>query len=219
MSITLGSDNLPTYGDKSRKDWRRNCRQLMATLPEEQKARYTEAIAARLESFVVQSGTKTIAVYWPIHDEPKLLPLWEFLREKGFQLALPRVLAKGQALLFSIWQDDSLLVINQWGIAELDAPAMALQDIELMVMPCVGYWASGYRLGYGGGFYDRTLAHWRNLPLNAGNKRIALGLAYSECALPEALALLSTDQRCDVIITPDHIIHSDTTMGDSSTRV
>jgi 5-formyltetrahydrofolate cyclo-ligase len=220
MSITLGSDNLPTYGDKSRKDWRQNCRQLMATLLEEQKASYTEAIAARLETFVVQSGTNTIAVYWPIHDEPKLLPLWKSLRKKGFQLALPRVLAKGQALLFSIWQDDSLLVMNQWGIAELDAPAMALQDIELMVMPCLGYWASGYRLGYGGGFYDRTLAQWRSLPLplRSGNKRIALGLAYSECELPESLALLSTDQRCDVIITPDHTIHSDT-LDDSTTRV
>jgi 5-formyltetrahydrofolate cyclo-ligase len=220
MSIPLGSDKLPNYGDKSRKDWRQHCRLLMAKLSAEQKARYTDAIAARLDTFVVQSGSKIIAVYWPIHDEPKLLPLWALLRERGFQLALPKVLAKGEALSFSIWQDDSLLVMNQWGITELDSPAMALQDIELMVMPCVGYWACGYRLGYGGGFYDRTLAQWRSLPLplRSGNKRIALGLAYSECELPESLALLSTDQRCDAIITPDRTIYS-VTLGDSTTRV
>jgi 5-formyltetrahydrofolate cyclo-ligase len=186
------------------------------TLAQEKKTRYTEAIAQRLETLVAQSGVNIIAVYWPIHDEPKLLPLWELLWQKGFQLALPRVLAKGEALSFSIWRADSSLVINQWGIAELHTPAIALQDIELMVMPCVGYWASGYRLGYGGGFYDRTLARWRSLPLSSMNKRIALGVAYSECVLPESLARLHTDQRCDVIITSDRTIYSDT-LGDSTT--
>jgi 5-formyltetrahydrofolate cyclo-ligase len=209
MSIPLGSDNLSNHGEKSRKDWRRGCRLLMTNLSVEQKARYTDTIAERLETFV--------AVYWPIHDEPNLLPLWESLRSKGFQLMLPRVLAKGEALAFSIWHADSLLVMNQWGIAELDSPAIALQDIELMVMPCVGYWASGYRLGYGGGFYDRTLAQWRSLHLKPANKRIAVGIAYSECVLPESLALLSTDQQCDVIITPDQTIYSEM-VGDSRAR-
>jgi 5-formyltetrahydrofolate cyclo-ligase len=217
MSIPLGSDNLSNRGEKSSKDWRRDCRLLMTNLSVEQKARYAEAIAVRLERFVVQSGAKTIAVYWPIHDEPNLLLLWSSLREKGFQLALPRVLAKGEALEFSIWYANSVLVMNQWGIAELDSPAIALQDIDLMIMPCVGYWASGYRLGYGGGFYDRTLAQWQKLPLSAENKRIALGVAYTECVLPESLALLGTDQRCEVIITPDHMIYSET-VGDSKAR-
>jgi 5-formyltetrahydrofolate cyclo-ligase len=189
----------------------------MTKISVEQKASYTETIAARLDGFVVQSGAKTIAVYWPIHDEPNLLPLWASLREKGFQLVLPRVLAKGEALEFSVWRVGSGLLLNQWGIAELDSPAIALQDIDLMIMPCVGYWASGYRLGYGGGFYDRTLAQWRNLSLSAENKKIALGIAYSECALPESLALLSTDQRCEVIITPEHMIYSET-VGDSNAR-
>jgi 5-formyltetrahydrofolate cyclo-ligase len=217
MSIPLGLDNLSSHGEKSRKDWRRGCRLLMTNLSVEQKAHYTETIAVQLERFVVQSGAKTIAVYWPIHDEPNLLPLWESLRSKGFQLMLPRVFAKGAALAFSIWHADSVLVMNQWGIAELDSQAIALQDVELVVMPCVGYWASGFRLGYGGGFYDRTLAQWRSLPLTSENKRIALGIAYSECILPKSLALLSTDQQCDVIITPDQTIYSET-VGDSRAR-
>jgi 5-formyltetrahydrofolate cyclo-ligase len=217
MSIPLGTDNLSNHGEKSRKDWRRCCRLLMTNLTVEQKARYTETITEQLETFVVQSGVKTIAVYWPIHDEPNLLPLWESLRSKGFQLMLPRVLAKGEALAFSIWHADSVLVMNQWGIAELDSPAIALQDIELMVIPCVGYWTSGYRLGYGGGFYDRTLAKWRSLHLKPANKRIAVGIAYSECVLPESLALLNIDQQCEVIITPDHMIYSETA-GDSKAR-
>jgi 5,10-methenyltetrahydrofolate synthetase len=217
MSIPLGSDHLLNNSEKSRKDWRRDCRQLMTKISAEQKARDTDSIAARLQPFIVQAGVKTIAVYWPIHDEPNLLPLWASLREKGFQLALPRVLAKGEALEFSVWRVDSVLLLNQWGIAELDSPAIALQDIGLIIMPCVGYWASGYRLGYGGGFYDRTLAQWRNLPPSDENKRIALGVAYTECVLPESLALLGTDQRCEVIITPDHMIYSET-VGVSKAR-
>jgi 5-formyltetrahydrofolate cyclo-ligase len=217
MSIPLGLDSLPHSDEKSRKQWRRDCRELMIKLSAEQKARYTVAIAARVESFIVQTGVKMIAVYWPIHDEPKLLPLWHKLREKGLQLALPRVLDKGEALAFSIWQADSALVMNQWGIAELDTPAISLKSIELMVMPCVGYWASGYRLGYGGGFYDRTLAQWRSQSVSSGEKRIALGVAYSECVLPPSLSLLSTDQRCDVIITPDCTVYSEM-IGDSRAR-
>jgi 5-formyltetrahydrofolate cyclo-ligase len=214
MPIPLGLDNLPNDREKSRKDWRRDCRLLMSKLSEEQKVRYAEAIATRLEAFVLQSGVKVMAVYWPIHDEPKLLPLWGLLRKQGYELVLPKVVAKGEGLSFSIWHTDSTLVMNQWGIAETTTPVKALQDIELVVMPCVGFWASGYRLGYGGGFYDRTLAQWRSLPnrsgIRSGIKRIALGVAYAECSLPESLALLETDQRCDVIITPDETIYSDT---------
>jgi 5-formyltetrahydrofolate cyclo-ligase len=214
MSIPLGLDNLPNDREKSRKDWRRDCRLLMSKLSEEQKVRYTEAIATQLEAFVLQSGVKVMAVYWPIHDEPMLLPLWGLLRKQGYELVLPKVVAKGEGLSFSIWHTDSTLVMNQWGIAETTTSIKALHDIELVVMPCVGFWASGYRLGYGGGFYDRTLAQWRSLPnrsrKRSGIKRIALGVAYAECSLPESLALLGTDQRCDVIITPDETIYSDT---------
>jgi 5-formyltetrahydrofolate cyclo-ligase len=208
MSIHLTSGSFLDFREKSRKDWRRDCRSLMSTFSDEQRARYAQAIGTKLEATILNSKATTIAVYWPIHDEPNLLLLWESLRKRGFRLALPRVLDKGEALSFSNWNIESPLVMNQWGIAELDAPSIPLHDIELMIMPCVGYWLTGHRLGYGGGFYDRTLAQWRSLPINAERKRIAIGVAYSECALPESLAQLATDQPCDVIITPDDHIYS-----------
>jgi 5-formyltetrahydrofolate cyclo-ligase len=221
MSVPTTTNILPQTDHRSRKEWRRDCRMLMAGFSDEQKKRYTVAIGTELQNLIVKSNVKTLAVYWPIHDEPDLLPLWQGLQENGLQLALPRVIAKGEALQFAPWRTHDRLVINEWGIAELgrDVPALTLQSIEMVVMPCVGYWRTGYRLGYGGGFYDRTLGHWRSLPMledtndtngTNGTKRIriAVGLAYAQCALPESVGLLSTDQQCDLIITPEGSFYS-----------
>jgi 5,10-methenyltetrahydrofolate synthetase len=182
MSIPLASGLLRSGDHASRQQWRRHCRLLMAGISEKQKKAVAIEIGTRLLQFIVESNVKTLAVYWPIHDEPDLLPLWQMLRDKGFQLALPCVVARGEVLSFSLWGANAELVMNQWGIAEVNSDGSALvllQEIEMIVMPCVGYWRSGHRLGYGGGFYDRTLEHWRNMPLPKGSQRIAVGLAYS----------------------------------------
>jgi 5-formyltetrahydrofolate cyclo-ligase len=204
MPIPLASNSPLHDGNQSRKDWRVICRLKAQQISAHTKSLYTNAIGVKLEQLVRQSNVKFVAVYWPIHDEPNLLPLWEVLQERGLTLALPRVVDKGEALEFNRWQSDDRLAVNRWGIAEIEglAPALPLQNIEMIIMPCVGYWPSGFRLGYGGGFFDRTLAQWRSLPLSEGSARVAVGVAYAECVIPESLLLLSTDQKCDVIITP-----------------
>jgi 5-formyltetrahydrofolate cyclo-ligase len=219
MPIPLASNSHLHSGNKSRKDWRVDCRLRAQQISSQTKSLYAKEVGTKLEQLVTQSSVKSLAVYWPIHDELNLLPQWDRWHKQGLQLALPRVIAKSEALEFNQWQSEDRLAINQWGIAEIEAPvcALPLQSIDMIVMPCVGYWPSGYRLGYGGGFFDRTLAQWRSLPLSQGSARVAVGVAYAECELPESLSLLSTDQRCDVIVTPGGLVYS-AGIGASTTR-
>jgi 5-formyltetrahydrofolate cyclo-ligase len=229
MSIPLEHLRLPaqassdTSGD--RRLWRQARRVLMADLSDATKAAYSRAIAAQLLVFIQRSRVRNVSVYAPIFDEPDLTSLWQHLRESGVVLALPRVVAKGEPLEFALWDDADQLVVSRFGVPEPahKAQKMHLSDIEMMVMPCVGYWPTGHRLGYGGGFYDRTLSLWRGkgdaTPKLDGLKldglKLAIGVAYSECELPASALKLATDQACDVIITPNLLIYA----ADSDTSI
>jgi 5-formyltetrahydrofolate cyclo-ligase len=224
MSIPLEQLRLPaqassdTSGD--RRAWRQARRALMSGLSEPTKSAYSMAIALQLRALIARSGVRKVAVYAPIFDEPDLNFLWPPLRESGVVFALPRVVAKGEPLEFAPWHEADSLAVSQFGVPEpaRNVPKIPLSDIEMMVMPCVGYWQSGHRLGYGGGFYDRTLALWRGeghegddegvVAPNTVGPRLAIGVAYSECELPTSAIKLATDQPCDVIITPNLLIYA-----------
>jgi 5-formyltetrahydrofolate cyclo-ligase len=217
MSIPLEHLRLPaqassdTSGD--RRLWRQARRVLMADLSDATKAAYSRAIAAQLLVFIERSKVRTVAVYSPIFDEPDLNSLWQPLRKSGVVFALPRVVAKGEPLEFALWGEADQLVVSRFGVPEPahEAQKMHLSDIEMMVLPCVGYWPTGHRLGYGGGFYDRTLSLWRGAGDTAPklvSSKLAIGVAYSECELPASALKLATDQACDVIITPSLLIYA-----------
>jgi 5-formyltetrahydrofolate cyclo-ligase len=202
-------NTLPSEPDiVDRKRWRAERKALMSSFSVDTKRAYSHAIACQLLRLVVQSGAQVVAVYSAIRDEPDLAALWPLLRASGVVLALPRVVARGKPLEFVRWGEFDTLVTSEWGIAEPAAASepLTLSRIEWMVMPCVGYWSTGHRLGYGGGFYDRTLAVWRNDVAISGCRKVAVGVAYAECLLPEQALKLPTDQPCDVVVTPNALV-------------
>jgi 5,10-methenyltetrahydrofolate synthetase len=102
------------------------------------------------------SGT-ALGVYWPLAGEPDLHPAYAELAEAGVRLALPVVLARDAALGFAEWVPGEPTEADSLGVA-VPAELRMVERPGVLLVPCLGFDARGYRLGYGGGFYDRTLA-------------------------------------------------------------
>lgn len=116
-----------------------------------------------------QSGA-ILGVYWPLTGEPDLRPAYAELAEAGVRLALPVVLARDTALGWAGWVPGEPTVNDSLGVA-VPAELRMVERPGALLVPCLGFDARGYRLGYGGGFYDRTLA--------AEPRPATLGIAYS----------------------------------------
>lgn len=116
----------------------------------------------------------SLGVYWPIRAEPDLSEAYSELIARGVRLALPVVAGKGLPLKFSRWTPGQDVVKDAFGVAV--PVAVNWVEPDALLIPCVGFNANRIRLGYGGGFYDRTLA--------ASPRPLAIGIAYS-CALAE----------------------------------
>jgi 5-formyltetrahydrofolate cyclo-ligase len=110
-----------------------------------------------------------VAGYWPIRDEADPRELMKVLAALGHALALPRIEAKGGTLSFRRWNAGDELVDNHHGIAEPRADAESIAP-DVILVPLLAFDASGHRLGYGGGYYDRTLD---------ALKARAIGIAYA----------------------------------------
>mgnify|MGYP000545440795 CR=1 FL=1 len=109
----------------------------------------------------------TVSFYWPIKDEPDLRPLMTELCDAGVNIALPLVETKASPLVFRRWQPDTKMVRGDWNIPvpPPDAPIVAP---DIVLAPLVGWDGDGYRLGYGGGYFDRTLAALEHKPYAVG---------------------------------------------------
>ena len=110
---------------------------------------------------------KVFSGFWPIKGEPDLRPLMAELHQAGVTIALPLVEQKAAPLVFRHWTPETRMVRGDWNIPvpPPDAPVL-LPDIALA--PLVGWTAEGYRLGYGGGYFDRTLAALKPRPFVIG---------------------------------------------------
>lgn len=98
-----------------------------------------------------------VAGFWPMGDEIDIRPLMRRLEAAGHALALPVTPPRGQPLLFRRWRDADPLVPGRFGTSVPPEEAETVTPQALLV-PLLAFDASGLRLGYGGGYYDRTLA-------------------------------------------------------------
>jgi 5,10-methenyltetrahydrofolate synthetase len=145
-------------------DWRRSERERLieARLRVPVSARQTAStlIAARLDDYcrtqdLVQAGS-IVSGYWPLRGEPDLRPWLGQLHAQGITVVLPVVVEKAAPLVFRRWSPGCAMEKGFWNIA---VPAAREQFTpQLLLAPAVGFDAQCYRLGYGGGYFDRTLA-------------------------------------------------------------
>jgi len=135
---------------------------------------------------------RVFSAYWPIKGELDLRPLMADLHGTGARVALPLVEVKQAPLVFRRWTPETYMVRGDWNIP-VPPPQAEVVTPEVMLAPLVGWDREGYRLGYGGGYFDRTLAHLSPRPFVIG---IGLQAAQLTTIYPQP-----HDIRLDAIVT------------------
>jgi 5,10-methenyltetrahydrofolate synthetase len=155
------------------------------------RASREQALCRHVAAWLARADARTVGFYWPIRGEPDLRAvIADWLEAGPYRLAALPVVT-GALLEFHAWSRDAPLRAGDFGIP-VPAHGRTLQPDALLI-PCVGFDAARYRLGYGGGFYDRTLAALVPWPL-------AVGVAF-ECGRIDALQPQPHDMQLDAVIT------------------
>jgi len=174
-----------------RQQYRVLCRSILP----EQTAAGSESLCANLENAYCWQSSQRILMFYPLNDEPDIVPLLEKGLRAGKTLALPRYnVTTGvyeAALLRNLTED---LVPGRFGVREPSAncPALPLNQLDLTLVPGIAFDASGRRLGRGKGFYDRLLP---------GTTGMKLGLAF-DWQESDALPIEPHDVELDGVLTP-----------------
>ena len=137
----------------------------------------------------------SVSAFAPMADELRVWPLLRRLASDGFRLCLPVMQGKGRPLVFRAWAQGDAMDSGVWGIAEPKADKPVVEP-DVLLMPLLAFDSQGWRLGYGGGFYDRTVRRLR------GMKRVVtVGLAFDAQEV-DAVPRLDYDERLDWVLTP-----------------
>ena len=149
-------------------------RQRQAIAPADRQA-WNAAINQHLQDGFARLAGRTIGIYWPYLGEFDPRHVAARLREAGARIALPQVVQKAAPLQFRLWWPGVEMAPGVYDIPVPQGTEVVTPDV--LLVPPVGFDAAGYRIGYGGGFYDRTLASLAPRPLT-------IGVAYELCRLP-----------------------------------
>jgi 5-formyltetrahydrofolate cyclo-ligase len=189
------------YSTSHDKDFfRTRCKQQRAMLDTEEQQHAAQAIISHLLAWDGLTSIQHIAGYHAIRDELSLLPLLTALHERGKQLYLPCTHRQDKNLTFHAWNPSQPLLMGTFGIAQ-PAPSSPSIIPELVLLPLLACDAQGVRLGYGGGYYDRTLA-----AIHAQDKHpLLIGVGYDFQYTP-SLPRTSHDVTLHTMLTPERII-------------
>lgn len=158
------------------------------------QGRADAALAVHLREVLTRYRPHTVGFYWPLageFDARAIIGEW-LAHDTRRQAALPIVAMKGHALRFHAWTPDTPMRIGHHRIPEPEQTPAIVPD--LLLVPCVGFDDDGYRLGYGGGYYDRTLAGWPGMA-----RPVTVGIAYEACRA--VLPREAHDVPLDAIVT------------------
>jgi 5-formyltetrahydrofolate cyclo-ligase len=175
--------------------WRRQQRSTLiarrAEMTQAERKQVEISIGERLDHLVGELGSMNIGLYWPIKHELNLIP-WarDLARRTGVVFCLPVVVEAKSPLEYWRWVPGEPTQPGVWNI-----PVPARRDVQspdLVLAPLVGFDGENYRLGYGGGYFDRTLA--------AAGRPFAAGVGYDFSCL-ETVFPQTHDIAMDAILT------------------
>jgi 5-formyltetrahydrofolate cyclo-ligase len=163
---------------------RMRLRDLRKTISIDQRQRHSNLLCAHVRNWFSQRGEPTlrgrvVAGFWPLPEEPDIRPLLKWLHEQGAHVALPAVAGPATPLEFHRWMPSDSLTEGAFGVLEPARTRPLTPDVVLV--PTLGFGPHGERLGYGGGYYDRSL-----VKLASDNPYlVTIGIAWSEGRVPE----------------------------------
>ncbi len=179
-----------------RKAERQRQREIRRALTPEQRQTYAQAIAEYLDALLAKKYVdlrgKVLGGYWPIQGELDLVFWFHTLHERGVRIALPVTDKQDAPLIFRAWTPDTVMKKDCWHIP-IPPAENAQRTPDILLAPCVAWDTAGFRLGYGGGYFDRTLAALAPKPF-------VIGVAMQAAQLPTIFPQ-TYDIAMDAIVT------------------
>lgn len=175
---------------------RRSLLKTRQSLTVEEWREKSDRIIAQLKNISLFKQANTILGYFSFRQEPDISP---WFSDSQHRWGFPRCV--GKSLLWHFWNVGDNLVSGKYGITEPHPDAQMINpgEVDLIIVPCVGCDRQKYRLGYGGGYYDRLLSspEWSNIP--------TIGIVFDFAYLPQ-LPIESWDQPLDFVVTENTIL-------------
>ena len=162
-------------------------------------AEAAEALARHGIQVLAERSFRSVAGYWPMRTEIDLRPLLIALANTGREVALPAVTRLGQPLDFRRWRPGMALATGRFGTQHPPEDAKRIEP-DVLLIPLLAFDRRHFRLGYGAGFYDRTLAD-----LRARKTVLAVGVGFAAQRV-EAVPVDPWDQRLDLVLTEQGIM-------------
>ncbi len=172
------------------------------SMPKTEWREKSDRLCRNLQNFSLFQTAKTVLAYFSFRQEPDLSLLFTNIGEKTIfppkTWGFPR--CEENSLFWHIWQPGNSLQKGAYGILEpeLNSPLLQSSEVDLILVPAVACNVNGYRLGYGGGFYDRMLSkqEWESKP--------TIGIVF-EFAYLQDLPIDSWDKPLDFVCTENGI--------------
>jgi len=162
-------------------------------LPRDERIAAAETIASRGLPIAIAPGS-VVSGFFPLNSEVDPRPLMRKLAEAAARFALPVVAGRGKPLVMRAWAFGDPLVAGVWGIRVPRDDAAAV-DPDVLIVPLLAFDRRGFRLGYGAGYYDMTLA-----ALRAKKPITAIGIGFAAQEVPE-VPTTPRDARLDLMLT------------------
>lgn len=160
-------------------------------IPADERARHADIIRARLDALLPTLSGGIVSLYWPLRGEPDLRDWLAAILDRGAVCALPVVTEKNAPMIFRTWRPGEPIVRGFWNIPVPEQGAIVTPDVVLA--PVVGFDEQRFRLGYGGGYFDRTLA-------SISTKPYVIGVGYAQARM-KTIYPLEHDIPMDAIVT------------------
>jgi 5-formyltetrahydrofolate cyclo-ligase len=167
-------------------------------IPADSRAAAALAIAERPLPFALPANA-VASGFMPLKSEINPVPLMRKLSDAGARLALPVVVGRGKPLVMRAFAFGDMLASGVWGIREPRRNAPELKP-DILLVPLLAFDRSGYRIGYGAGYYDLTIASLRSM-----KPVLAVGIAFAAQEVPQ-VPKTARDARLDLVLTEREVI-------------